>query len=513
MAVPVVRDEGSLALQDGAAELELPSPSKEALPNIVGLTDIRGKTKDGEYRYRIGNIVPRQCDTGFGLQVSGQGGIPKLRVTVSNSKARLVKGERIVNPESAKLFDMSVDYHVHQTSDSIWNPLDGIKEKGTLDLVLEVHVDAEISWDKQSKRWTIDKDAISLKPDGEFKFASHSSNHQWLTWMINPALNLVFNDYVERSLVVAIKAFLPEKLPITLPKYIQDSIVEHFDRSPQSEMTFNGQLSWFLPVLQGGTELLQWPWSPAKDEKELKKAAVAEAAPTTHLKKNVLAIPISFKDHNDQNDYDFEIGNLVPHRMNVEVDAQLHHSADGPEVTARLSATCKSSKAEKCIEPAKVDIDVDYWVKCESIKCGYFKDSGTVVLTVDTRMAVTLVLKDINGKNQWALKALPPKGAMMMDAEMKLKDSSLAVVVNPILKFLFNDWLEQKLIDYVAAKMLPKVPEYIPQQYTDLVAGPLRHMSKSKFHMRSNVDCTIPRDSATVYLEDRLALDNARLHK
>ena len=35
------------------------------------------------YEYRIANIVPRECDATFSLQLSGKGGVPKLRVLVA----------------------------------------------------------------------------------------------------------------------------------------------------------------------------------------------------------------------------------------------------------------------------------------------------------------------------------------------------------------------------------------------------------------------------------------------
>lgn len=506
LAVPVLDDDQgprAVLLQD--RDPEIPKykfkQNPEALPNVPGLTDITGTATQGNnvYVYRIGNIVPREADTSFGLKMSGKDEVPKLRVQLASTAARLENGKRVENSAAAKLFDLAVDYKIKQQNCG-WLDLVCVNETGTLNLVLSMHVDAEISWDKESKKWTLTKDQISLKTDGLFKFTTDS---WWANWIVNPALSFVFNDYVTNGLMKSVKFFLPEKLPLSLPKYIQDSIQGHFEASPDSVFSFNGQMSWFLPMLKATetTELVQFGWLDT--QKQDTPAPVEPAPATPHLKENLLAMPVSFKDHNDTNSYDFELGNIVPHIMNVEVDAQLHEGSSGPELTVRLSATCPhSSSAEECTKPAKVHIELDYWVK--QLTLPYFSDSGTVILTLDTGMAVTLILDD---KKQWKLKALPSAGDFTMDAEMEIKDSRLSALVNPILKFLFNDWIEQKLVDYVAAKVLPKIGTYIPQEYTELLAGPLIKMSTSKFHLRTNVDVSVPKATETVYLQDKLMLD------
>ena len=46
----------------------------------------------------------------------------------------------------------------------------------------------------------------------------------WLSWMVNPAVQMCTHDYVVYGLSATIKWALPNKLPILLPAYIQEVI-------------------------------------------------------------------------------------------------------------------------------------------------------------------------------------------------------------------------------------------------------------------------------------------------
>merc|ERR1711998_232428 len=484
LAVPLFSPE-----ENGIDDIELDeekyfAPNPEALPNVKGVTDIRGEVKD--YKYRIGNIVPRECDASFSLKVSYKNGAPTLHVVLKSTDAKLEKGKAIKKPKLAKLVDIAVDYKIEGTG---WLTKWTVNEKGTLDLVLSIHVDAEIAYDKKTKTWKIDKDQISLQPQGEFELDAQG----WLSALINPAFDVVFNDFVMNGLARTVKWYLP-KMSHQLPEYVQDAIDSHFEESPETELKLNGQLSWFLPTTDGkGTKLLQFFWG-----KSPSKTPSPTPTPTKipKLAKNVLALPVAFSDTNETNNYDYEIGNIIPHRVDVKLDVELRTDDGTPELHVRLGGTTG--------KVATLDVDVDYFVEQHTFP--YFKDSGTVVLMLDTRMGVVLqLLKQAEGEYSWKLKDKPPPGAIKMDAEMQLKDSKLAPLLNPILRFLFNDWLEQQLADYAAAHICPDIPKYIPQQYTNLYGSLLAKAAEGKIHFNANIDLKIPRKSTTVYLQDRLA--------
>jgi hypothetical protein len=116
-------------------------PKKDALPNIKGWTEFKGRS--GSLDWRIGNIIPRAMDASVGFKAWSENGVPKIRITMSDSNTQLSAKENVRSlVETARLVDMSIDYFIKGNS---WVSGKLIDSFGTTDIVILMKVGSAAS--------------------------------------------------------------------------------------------------------------------------------------------------------------------------------------------------------------------------------------------------------------------------------------------------------------------------------------------------------------------------------
>jgi hypothetical protein len=116
-------------------------PKKDALPNIKGWTEFKGRS--GSLDWRIGNIIPRAMDASVGFKAWSENGVPKIRITMSDSNTQLKANENVRSlVETARLVDMSIDYFIKGNS---WISGKLIDNFGTTDIVILMKVGSAAS--------------------------------------------------------------------------------------------------------------------------------------------------------------------------------------------------------------------------------------------------------------------------------------------------------------------------------------------------------------------------------
>jgi len=468
-------------------------PKKDALPNIKGWTEFKGRS--GSLDWRIGNIIPRAMDASVGFKAWSENGVPKIRITMSDSNTQLSAKENVRSlVETARLVDMSIDYFIKGNS---WVSGKLIDSFGTTDIVILMKVDATISYDVKTRSWKLDKDAISFKPGGNIDFGSQSFI---FNLFVDSTLDAVLSDFVTITMVNIFKKWIPEQLSFALPASIRNMIENHLvGPAASTVLALNGQASWFLPVneYKGTTTDLQagWAWFQGGPTPNPTRAPTFD----TMFAPNPLALPIFYKDLDGQGSSDYEVTNIVPHVANFQLDVRLVQNLKNmkPQLAIVLSGTCAAKDATCVSTPAKLELDVDYYFKHHATR---FTDKGTAKVSLALAFKAAL---EMNPDGQWALNT-DDNIVMTIDGEMKLENSRWAAILNPALRLFFNDQLEILLASFVKTYFLPTIPSYLPQHYRMLLKEIIAKSAKNNMHFAGNIDLSIPRSPTTVYLQDRL---------
>jgi len=109
---------------------------KDALPNIKGWTEFKGTS--GSLDWKIGNIIPRAMDANVGFKAWSENGVPKIRITMSDTNTQLSAKENVRSlVETARLVDVSIDYFIKGNS---WISGKFVDTSGTTDIVILMKV-------------------------------------------------------------------------------------------------------------------------------------------------------------------------------------------------------------------------------------------------------------------------------------------------------------------------------------------------------------------------------------
>jgi hypothetical protein len=466
---------------------------KDALPNIKGWTEFKGTS--GSLDWKIGNIIPRAMDANVGFKAWSENGVPKIRITMSDTNTQLSAKENVRSlVETARLVDVSIDYFIKGNS---WIGGKLVDTSGTTDIVILMKVDATIAYDATTKMWKMDKDAISFKPGGNIDFGAQNFI---FNLFVDSTLDAVLSDFVTVTMVNIFKKWIPEQMAFALPASIRNMIENHLvGPTASTVLALNGQARWFLPVneYKGTTTDLQagWAWFQGGPTPNPTRAPTFD----TMFKPNPLALPVFYKDLDGTGTSDYEVTNVVPHVANFQLVVKLIQNLKNmkPQLAIVLSGTC-AAKNETCVStPAKLELDVDYYFKHHLTR---FTDKGTAKIALSVAFNAAL---EMNPDGKWALNT-DDKITMAIDGEMKLENSRWAAIVNPALKLFFNDQLELLLASFIKTYFLPTIPSYLPEHYRMLLKEIIAKSAKNNMHFAGNIDLSIPRSPTTVYLQDRL---------
>lgn len=485
---------------------------KEALPNVKGWTEFEGRT--GRIDWKIGNIVPRSMNANVGFHASSENGVPTIRLVVSDKDTKLSNGAPAKSDvESAKLCDIALDYFIKGNG-----LISGvfIDYKGTIDIVLQMKVDATIKWDASTRKWKMDGDQITFAPAGKIDFGVDSII---FSWFVQTPIDIVLSDFVTSKIPSVVSAWIPEQMSFGLPEHVRDMIENHFGTNAGTTLSINGEASWFLPVdgkygdfstqqslrkeqregasSESSTALVQqheqWSWFHGGPTSNPTPSPTFD----TMFTPNPLALPVFYKDLDGQGSNDYEVTNVVPHVANFQLVSSLVESNGRPQISVTFGASCHQHDVSCGNKPARIELDVDYYFKHHMTG---FNDKGTVKIELDTAFKASL---DMKHDGTWEL-SQNEEVELHVDGEMKLEDSRWSAIVNPALKLFFNDQLEGLLAGYIKTHFMPTIPSYLPQHYTMLLEDIIRASSKNNMKVATNVNLNIPRKSTTLYLQDRL---------
>jgi len=484
---------------------------KEALPNVKGWTEFEGRT--GRIDWKIGNIVPRSMNANVGFHASSENGVPTIRLVVSDKDTKLSNGAPARSDvESAKLCDIAVDYFIKGNG-----LISGvfIDYKGTIDIVLQMKVDATIKWDASTRKWRMDGDQITFAPAGKIDFGVDSII---FNWFVQTPIDVVLSDFVTSKIPSVVSAWIPEQMSFGLPEHVRDMIENHFGTNAGTTLSVNGEASWFLPVDGKYGDFSKQQSLKAQQESTSSESSTAlvqqherwswfHGGPTsnptpgptfdTMFTPNPLALPVFYKDLDGQGSNDYEVTNVVPHVANFQLVSSLVESNGRPQISVTFGASCHQQDASCGNKPARIELDVDYYFKHHMTG---FNDKGTVKIELDTAFKASL---DMKHDGTWEL-SQNEDVELHVDGEMKLEDSRWSAIVNPALKLFFNDQLEGLLAGYIKTHFMPTIPSYLPEHYTMLLEDIIRASSKNNMKVATNVNLNIPRKSTTLYLQDRL---------